>query len=277
MNNIFKYSGIICLAIFSFFYTEKAVDVANSKDPIMQSIMNYESDKNTECIEGTLRDEGVVLGVSGFKVNVNRSYSNMKGLGYDEELMVFDENKCEVTKEKVRGKYIISGNSAKESISLLIFVENGNYLDKIISIADEKQIKLSIIVNGDFLEANKNNLKVAYEKGHDLLYSGNLESDLKKYKSNLRGIDKESEKYCVYNNDDDLIKMCEKNKFNTIKTDIIIEKDLLMNIKDYVNKGNLIILKENENIVKELGASINFIKAKGINIKTISSHLSEEL
>ena len=91
----------------------------------------------------------------------------------------------------------------------------------------------------------------------------------------MKSIDKDSEKYCVYV-DSDVINICEDEKINSIKSEIFIEKNYLMNIKDFVEKGNLIILKENEYLVKELSASVNFIKAKGINIESVSKHLSEK-
>lgn len=277
MNNIFKYTGVICLVIFSFFYTEKAINIANNKDPIMQSIMSYQNKNNSECIEGTIKNDEAILGINGYELNVNKSYNNMRGIGFDEELMVFDETKCEVTKDKVVDKYIIKGNVYKNSVSLLLLVNDGSYLENIVNICKNKDIKISLVVNGSTLETHKTFFEEIYESGFDILYNGTDEVDLEKYNSIMKKIDKKASKYCVYSEKNDLLDLCKDNKINSIKSNIIIEKDLFMNIKNYAEKGNFIILKENEETVKELGASINFIKAKGLNIKSLSDHLKQEM
>lgn len=275
MNKIFKCAGIVCLVMFSFFYTEKAVNIANNKDPIMKSIMTYEEDTSNKCIEGSVSEEGVILGVNGYTVNVNRSYSNMRGIGFDEDLLVFDESGCNVTKEKYLDKYIIKGNEYKNSVSLMVLVNDGKYLENLNKIALEKDIKLSFVVDVSILENNVELFTNLYDNGHDILFGGSDKEELKKYVSIMKSIDKDSEKYCVYV-DSDVINICEDEKINSIKSEIFIEKNYLMNIKDFVEKGNLIILKENEYLVKELSASVNFIKAKGINIESVSKHLSEK-
>lgn len=262
--------------VFSFFYTEKAVNIANNKDPIMQSIMSYENKKNSECIEGVINEDEAILGINGYELNVNKSYNNMRGIGFDEELMVFDETKCEVTKDKVVDKYIIKGNEYKNSVSLLLLVNDGSYLEDIIEICKKKNIKLSLVVNGSTLETNKDFFENMYKNGFDILYNGTDEVDLEKYKFIMKKIDKRAIKYCVFSKKNDLLKLCKDNKINSVKSNIIIEKDLFMNIKNYIEKGNFIIIKENEETVKELGASINFIKAKGLEIKSLTDHLKEE-
>ena len=261
--------------MFSFFYTEKAVNIANNKDPIMKSIMTYEEDTSNKCIEGSVSEEGVILGVNGYTVNVNRSYSNMRGIGFDEDLLVFDESGCNVTKEKYLDKYIIKGNEYKNSVSLMVLVNDGKYLESLNKIALEKDIKLSFVVDVNVLENNVELFTNLYDNGHDILFGGSDKEELKKYISIMKSIDKDSEKYCVYV-DSDVINICRDEKINSIKSEIFIEKNYLMNIKDFVEKGNLIILKENEYLVKELSASVNFIKAKGINIESVSKHLSEK-
>ncbi len=58
---------------------------------------------------------------------------------------------------------------------------------------------------------------------------------------------------------------------------MFFEKNLLTSVKNVLNKGEFIIIKENEYNKEEFGATINFIKAKGLNIKTITNHLSDEI
>ena len=41
--------------------------------------------KTGKEIEGSINEDGVVLGLSGLIVNVDKSYNNMKGIGFKEE------------------------------------------------------------------------------------------------------------------------------------------------------------------------------------------------
>ena len=190
----------------------------------------------------------------------------------------YDSNNKKVRKLndiKYLDKYIIKGNEQKNSVSLIVIVHDGKYLENLNKIALEKDIKLSFVVDVSVLENNLELFIKLYDDGHDILFGGSNKEDLKKYISIMKNIDKNSEKYCVYV-DNDVIDICESEKINSSKSEIFIEKNYLMNIKDFVEKGNLIILKENEYLVKELSASINFIRAKGINIKSVSAHLDEK-
>lgn len=274
MNDILKCSGIVCLVLFSFFYTEKAVSITNENDPIMKSILEYRKNDTKKCIEGHITDDGAVLGVSGMTLDVNKSYSNMKGIGFSEELLVFDEEKCEVNSSNI-DNYIIGGNKVKDSVSLLLLVDNINMLEEFIKICESKNIKISFVVSGSMVEENKLLFTKVYSKGFDILYTGSDEEDFKKYRNVMKELGNKG--YCVYTKDDNILNMCKSYKVNTIKTDIIIEKDLLMNVKRVLTKGSFIILKENKYIKDELSASINFIQAKGLKIRTITSHLNNKM
>ena len=155
MNNIFKCSGIICFVLFSFFYTEASVSIANEKDPIMKSILVYKEKQTARCNEGEVTNEGSILGVSGKEVNVSRSYGNMKGIGFSKDLLIYDKQKCSITNESEVNNYIIEGNKVKNSVSLLVLVNDTTYLEKIIKICEEKNIRVSFIVNGSVIETNK--------------------------------------------------------------------------------------------------------------------------
>lgn len=273
MNNLFKYSGVICLVVFSFFYTEKVISITNSKDPIMTSIVSYENNNNYGCIEGNVNKDEVVLGVSGKKVNVNRSYANMRGIGYKEELMVFEEDKCKINKDNIIGKYIIKGNESKKSVSFIYIFKNKRDLEKIIKLTEYKNIKITIAITGEELKKNKDYFKILYNLGYDTVSLSSEGVDLKKYIKTMKKINKKSINYCLYYKNNNL-KICNNKDINVIKTNIIINKDLYNNIKNNTRKGNILILNSFNN--DELSPSINFVKAKGLKIKTIKEHLSEK-
>jgi len=125
VKKYFEYAGLIALTCFSFYYTEKVTKIMNSKDPIMVSIEEYKDKVSTDCKEGYITDNGIVLGVNGRVVDVKESYSKMQGYGYNEELMVFNEVECKVNLENSIDNYIIKGNESKNSVSLFINVNDG--------------------------------------------------------------------------------------------------------------------------------------------------------
>ena len=141
LKKYFEYAGLIALTCFSFYYTEKVTKIMNSKDPIMINIEEYKEKVNTDCKEGYITSDGVVLGVNGKVVDVSESYSNMQGMGFSEELMVFNEVKCKVNLGSEVDNYIIIAHDVIKGVSLFLNVNDGSLLDPIIKISKQKKHK----------------------------------------------------------------------------------------------------------------------------------------
>ncbi len=274
MNNIFKCIGIVCLVVFSFFYTNKAISFNDENDPIMKSILTFKENDYKKCIEGQKTKDGVVLRVMGKEVNIVKSYYNMRGIGFNEDLLVYNEDECEITNTSSLDNYIIGGNKVKNSVSILLIVNDGTLLENFVSICDKKDVKISFVVNGSTLETNKDLFKKLINNKYDVLYNGTDDADLKKFRKIMNEIS-DNKSYCVYSSNNNLLNMCSSYNINTIKSDVLIEKELLKNVKMYSSKGTFLLIKENSYIKNELSASINYIKAKGLNITTITKHLSD--
>ena len=99
MKQYLKNIIVIFFVLFSFYYTDKVIEISKYNDTILVSINEYASSKDCECREGSINEYGIVLGLSGLKVDKNKSYSNMKGIGFKEELIEYKENKCILNKE----------------------------------------------------------------------------------------------------------------------------------------------------------------------------------
>lgn len=274
MKKYLEYVGLFALACFSFYYTEKVTKIMNSKDPVMINIEEYNKEHKTSCKEGYITTDGVVLGVNGLEVNVEESYMEMQGYGYDESLLVFEEVTCKVNKENNIDKYIIKGNEAKNSVSIFININDGSLLKDIVNIAEYKSIKLNLIVTGSVLETYKNELKEIYDKGHEIIYGGLEENDLKKYISIMKEFNKKPNMYCINTGVKDNLDLCKEQNINTLKSDKIYTKDILLNTKNDLEKGSFFIYKENNITLKELSATINFILGKQIKIISITEMLS---
>lgn len=253
MKSYLKYIIVIFFALFSFYYTDKVIELSNYNDTILTSINDYASSKDTKCREGMINSDGVILGLSGINVDKNKSYSNMKGIGFKEELVEYKKEECILNKENNLDKYIISGNKYKNNVSLVINVINGKYYDKMISLNEN----INLLVNANMIEKleNKNNL----------LFKGNKE-EFKVFRKNVDSF------YCV-KVDNDVIDFCKKYKVNSIKPINSIEKDLLLNVKKVLENGSIIFIDENSYNLNELGSTINYIKSRGYNIVNINQLL----
>ena len=78
MKRIFKIIVIILISVFSFYYTEKIIDLSKRNDPIMKKIINNSSSKEIEPVNGIIEDSSLIVGSSGKKVDRETSYEKMK-------------------------------------------------------------------------------------------------------------------------------------------------------------------------------------------------------
>lgn len=268
MKEIFSYLGIISLTLFSFYYTDKVVKELNQNDPIMLEIMKEEVNYSMGCNEGVIIDDKVILGVNGKSVNKIKSYNNMMGFSFDETKLVFDEIKCKVDRKTYIDKYIIKGNEVKNAVTLFIDLTNLKYLNSINEFAKENDITLTYIINKNNLDETVINSII--ESGNDVVYKGNNEKELKLYLSLVKNL---NNSFCISIEEDNK-ELCLKHKINTLKTDNYFYKNIVVNTKKVLEKGEFIVLKENELVINELDILVKFIKGKNIKIEKITEHLN---
>lgn len=265
MKNYYKYILITIFALFSFYYSNKIIELSEKNNVLLVSIENYAKEKNYKCREGSITADGIILGLSGVTVNKDRSYNNMKGTTFNERLIEYDENKCILNKENNLDKYIIKGNDYNYNASLIIDVDNGKYFDKMIKISDNKNVEINLLMNFNMLSNSIERI----DNHSNILFKGNSEKELNNFIKILH-----NEFYCVKTNDYDVIEECKKVKLNSIKAINYINNDLLINTKKILDKGIIIFIKETNNNLNELSATINYIKSRGYKIVSINELLS---
>lgn len=264
MKKFFEYVGLTILFLFSYYYTGKIAEVMSDKDTIMVNLEEKNNTLNKECIEGYMNSDGVVLGISGLEINKEKSYQNMKGVGYDESLIEYNETPCVVNKKNSLNKFILKGNPTKSSISLIIDVKLFEYIDYFKEIANEKNIKINYLVDDSILNKYKNELLELYEDNNDILYKGTNIKEFKKIFNNT---------YCIYNERYNMLDICGSEKINTIKPEKYYSKDFLLNIKKNIEKGDFIVIEENKRNMVEFSSVIKHINSKGISIINLNEHL----
>lgn len=249
-----KYILLIFIVILSFMYTNKVVDYSRINNTILTSIEEYSKENNKYCIEGKINELGIILSFDGKIVDKNKSYSNMKGNLFNENLIEYKEDDCILNKENNLDKYIISGNEIENNISLVIDIINEKSYKEMINIFEKNEVQYNLLVNDNYDDTYTNNL----------LYKGtNIKEFTKKYE-NI---------FCVQYKED-ILEQCKNRKINSIKIINYIDDNLYQNIKKLLNKGNIYFIKESNKNLNNLEITIKYIKSRGYNIVSVNELLS---
>ena len=81
MRKLFEGIGLLALLLVSFIYTEKTMTVIKENDDVMIELKDVADSYYIEPIEATIREDEIIPGIKGRKVNINKSYNKMKQIG----------------------------------------------------------------------------------------------------------------------------------------------------------------------------------------------------
>lgn len=281
MKNIIKFFGLLSLIGFSFFYTDKVMDVALEQDSIMIEINQKKDNYKIEPMDAIISEKGMIPGINGREVNVDSSYNNMRSIGvFRENYLVFNKIKPNISMYDYYQKYIIQGNSAKHMVSLIFVLDNKNYLDKLYDVIKNKDVKVNLFVDYHFLNTNTNLMKElknvhVYSYGMDGVYT----ADTLLFSKNLiERITKQETNFCLVTDYDiKTLELCSSNKMFTIIPNIIVKNNLYNEIKNKISSGSVILIDANFDNIEGLGMSVDYIRAKGLTIGYLSDLLNEEV
>lgn len=282
MKKFFKMIGMLTLAVVSFIYTDKTMEVAKQFDNVNATIKEVSSDYYVDPIDGIIIDNiSFIPGVSGKEVDENKSYKNMKKYGsFNKNLLEYKEIKPNNKLEDNLNKYIISGNTTKNMVSLIFIVKENSNIDNILNITENKNVKVDFFVDGKWLENNNELLAEIIDNGYNV---GNLSYDLDYQNSAfswtdtiIKRLSKQKFGYCYSENENQNdLQICAMNKNFTIKPSIMIKSYPLKEIKEQIKKGSIISLPCNKTVEQELPAIINYINSRGLEITTLNKLLKE--
>ena len=77
---LFRNLGIVAIAIFSFFYTEKIANYMLLNNELYQEIEKEKASYEIKSVNAVIDGEYIVPGLNGLAVNVKDSYYNMKDI-----------------------------------------------------------------------------------------------------------------------------------------------------------------------------------------------------
>lgn len=279
MKKLFQMVGIITLMCFSFFYTEKTVNVVKEYDDIMIQIRAKEKEYFKSAKDATIIKNTITPGISGEEIDADKSYNKMKRYGkYEESLLVFKTIQPDISISDNLNKYIVGGNETRKQVSILFLIKDNIYTDRIIEILDEKDIKANFFFEGNLIESSKELIKTLVYKDHNvgnLGFSGTY-NDTNYTWTNVYLKKLQNTSYCYTEKENqETLDICTLNKNRTIIPSIKIIGSISSDFKKELKNGSIISIEPNDTTIKELAVLINYIKSKGYNIVNLEELIKE--
>ena len=278
MHKFKKFIYLFIFLLISMYYTNASINVLKNVDPIMQKIKKTSKKYTINPVDAIVNNNEITSGSYGKEIDYKESYSKMKRYGkYNESLTVLKDTKPTISIEKTYDKYLVKGNQNNRSVSLVFKITKDDNIDKLLKLLEEKDVQVTFFIDGIILEKNINLItKLSNHEVEILSYKNRHDEELLKTTIDyLETITNRKANYCYTEIDDDnLLNICRKNKLHTIKPTIIVEKDMLKNIKKNVEKG--IVITINNYNDKELITSINYLKSKGYDLVTLKDLFNEK-
>ena len=100
MRKVLNFVLICFITCFSFYYTDKIIDLSKKKDPIMIEIEKIKKEKELSVVNGTLSNGTMQVGSSGYSINEDISYEKIKRLDkFNESLLEYVSVKQTIRKD----------------------------------------------------------------------------------------------------------------------------------------------------------------------------------
>lgn len=279
MKKCISYLGVFVLVCFSFFYTDKAVEIVKRNDPVMKKILTISDSLKVDPINAIINDDEVISGLNGKKINIDKSYQNMKKLNmYKESMLVFDEILPEVSINY--DKYVIKGNELKNEVALVFKVDSVDNIKLINKVLTEKNTLATFFIDGNIVKDNMNLVLELAQDGYEienLGYNGNYSSEKLTWTNNMiESLTNKKTNYCYTEfKDKNILELCSTNKMYTIKPTINTGNYPFLTIKKNLESGSIISFDLSDKTLKELPSIISYISQKGYNIVSLEQLISE--
>ncbi len=271
--------GTMALIMFSFYYTDRAIDIVRKTDPIMKEIVEYSNNYGNTSIDSILVNNNIIPGTKGNAVNIDESYIKMKKLGYfDKNLIVFEEVLPVHSIKNNFDNYIISGNQDKNMTSIIFNIEDVSYIEEILKTINRKNITATFFLPIEIFDNSSDLIKLIMGYGHEveLIDSKYNRNTVNRASSIKKIVAKGTLNFCLVDSENEtILKNCKEEKLHTIIPTIKSEKYPYSEVKNNLKNGSIIVLENNKNTVRELSAIINYIEQKGIKIVSLEKLLEE--
>lgn len=281
MKRFFEILGFLSLICFSFFYTEKTIDVVKEVDDIMITLKEqapkYQEKAENAKIDGMF----MIPGISGKIVNLQKSYEEMKHYGkFHPNLLVYDKVSPEISIKDRYDKYIQTGNPKKRQVSFIFIVDGKGDPSPFIEILKEKKVTGTFFIDGSWLENNQNQLTSLIEEKFTVgNYSNRGDYTHESFvwiDTIIKRVGGQKQGYCLVEKENKkALKNCKLQKDYTIYPNIIIKENPYSELTEQVESGSIILMDMNARVKKELPMMITYLKQKGYEIVNLEQLLEE--
>ncbi len=249
-----KYLLVICLGVFSFYFSDQAILFVESKSPIMKQVKALQVE-TVEPVNAIIEDDTIIPGKNGSKLNERESYLKMNEFGkFNETFLVYDYIKPEISLYDHLDKMIVKSSHTNEVALIIESNEHAKYLEsENIKYTKVIKDKSQIEGNGEFINGNLD---------EETFYK--LNGYLKKNKLN--------NKICLVNKSNR--ESCEELKYFLVNPSIKINHTNLAEKKKTIEGGTFIYLESNLSI-SEVKLIITQIKYRNLNINYLSELIKE--
>jgi len=241
-----------------------------------------------------------IPGRNGLKVNVDKSYKQMKEEGtFDPSLLVYDQVEPSVTLNDLPAEPIYRGHPEKQMTALLINVSWGKeYIPTILNELKENNVKATFFIEGKWAKEHSDFVKMIDEQGHtignhaynhpDMAHLSKKEAAKQIQQTNeiIEAITGEKPKWFAppsgsYN--DQVVSAADKMDMQTIlwTVDTIDWKNptvsvMVNRVKKKVHPGATVLMHPTSSVAQGMDLMIRAIKEEGYQIGTIDTLLSKK-
>ena len=282
MKKLLSMIGLTTIITISFVISEKTITAVKNVDELMTEIKEKEQQYEIIPIEAEETDDTIIPGLNGKKINIEKTYEEMKKIGsFNEKYIKYKEVEPKNTSKQKYDKYIISGNPKKNTVSIIFIVYNNDNIEKILETLEKNDVKATFFIDLNWLEKNNQLTLELIKKGHTIgSISANLDYEQVEFtwmNNIIKKLGKQKINYCYAKEKiEKNIKACSLQKNYTIIPNIIADNNPLKQIKKNIKSGSLIAMPVNTKTNEELDLIIKYIKTKNYKLDNLQNHLSEK-
>lgn len=281
MKRFFEILGFLSLVCFSFFYTEKTIDVVKEVDDIMITLKEQAPKYQEKAENAKIDGKFMTPGISGKIVNLQKSYEEMKHYGkFHPNLLVYDKVSPEISIKNRYDKYIQTGNPKKRQVSFLFIIDEKGNPSPIIEILKDKKVTGTFFIDGSWLEKNQNELVSLIEGKFTVgnySYRGDYGHESFVWIDTIiKRVGGQKQSYCLVEKENKkALSTCKLQKDYTIYPNIIIKENPYSELTEQVESGSIILMRLDAQVKKELPLMITYLKQKGYEIVNLEQLLEE--
>lgn len=277
-KNTIKLVSLFLLLLLSFIYTDKVFNEARSNDPLMKEVISYKRAHDVKPVEPKIKDDEMILGMSGLIINEEKSYKNMKeDDSFNKQKLVYDKTKPNTSITKTYDYYITNGIS-KNMVSIIFKVNNSTNVSELLSILAKTDVTVNFFIDGSYLEKNVetafsmvNLNSEIYNLGYDNKYSKSMISVTNNL---IESITLKDSLFCLNSaKNDDYKDICASKKMLTISPTLV--NPSITDLKKNLSKGVMIVYDLDEFDTSKFNFIINVIESRGYKIKGLSKLINE--